>query len=255
MIHSCTSWPRALSGDRDYGFAQARPGLESWAARDETPLHRHADAYAALVLSGSYEEIGSNGRLQVSAGQVLLHRRFDAHFNRFGRTGARLLNLPLKADIGSPLAAVDDPDALARMAEIDRQGASELLPQLLRPAAVELSDWPDLLAQDLIADPAMRLDWWARERGFAPATISRGFRKVFGVSAVAFRAEVRAQRAFRQIVQANVSLAWVAADACFADQAHMSRAIKAMTGRPPGWWLRSNRFKNERRMPSQDARA
>jgi AraC-like DNA-binding protein len=250
MAPSFTHWPRAADGNPDHGFAHASPGLESWTASDATPLHRHADAYAAVVLSGGYEEIGSNGRFQVTAGQVLLHRRFDAHFNRFGRTGARLLNMPLKTDVEYPFATVDDPDAIARMGEIDRERASELLLQQLRPAAAPPRDWPDLLALDLIANPGTRLDEWARRRGLAPETVSRGFRKVFGVSPVAFRAEIRAQCAFTQILQANSSLAEVAADACFADQAHMSRAITAMTGRPPGWWLRSIRFKSQRSLPS-----
>jgi AraC-like DNA-binding protein len=189
-------------------------------------------------LSGGYEEVGSNGRFHVRAGDVLLHNRFDAHFNRFERSGARLLNLSLKAGIGSPVAHVDDPDAVARISEADPERASILLQQLMRPSTPQPEDWPDALAQDLIADPAIRLDWWARDRSLASATVSRGFRKVFGVSPVAFRAEVRAQRALRQIMHANVSLASTALDSCFADQAHMSRAIKAMTGRPPGWWAK-----------------
>jgi AraC-like DNA-binding protein len=201
-------------------------------------MHRHADAYAAIVLSGGYEEVGSNGRFHVGPGEVLLHHRFDAHFNRFERSGARLLNLPLRTPVTAPLGRIDDPDQLVRMVEIDANYASIVLERRMRPITPQLRDWPDILAQDLIADPAIRLDWWARDHGLAPATISRGFRKAFGVSAVAFRAEARTRRAFRQISHAKTSLALVAAEACFADQAHMSRAIKAMTGRSPGWWAK-----------------
>lgn len=189
-------------------------------------------------MSGGYEEVGSNGRFQVRAGDVLLHFRFDAHFNQFERSGAQLLNLPLKMSIRYPLARVDDPDAIASLAETDPEQASVLLHQRMYPLAQQLRDWPDSLAHDLIADPAIRLDWWARDHGLAPATVSRGFGKVFGVSPVAFRAEVRAQRALRQIADSDMSLASVAIDACFADQAHMSRAIKGMTGRSPGWWAK-----------------
>lgn len=228
------------SGAREQvrAFGTARPGVESWTADDHTPLHRHDDAYAALVLSGGYEEVGSNGRFRVRPGDVLLHYRFDAHFNRFERSRARLLNLPLKAPIGPPIARVDDPDAIARIAETDPTEASALLEQLMRPIGAMLHDWPDLLAQDIIADPGIKLDRWAGQHGLSPATISRGFKKAFGVSPVAFRAEVRALRAFRQIVQGKTSLASAAIDAFFADQAHMSRAIKSITGRQPGWWAK-----------------
>lgn len=234
MVGSRPSWPR--SGE--HALATARPGIESWTAHDRTPLHRHADGYAALVLSGGYAEVGSNGRFQVRAGEVLLHFPFDAHFNWFEQSGARLLNLPLQKDIGFSFGRVDDPDAVARVAETDAECASVLLLQLIRPLAPQLRDWPDILAQDLISDPGIRLDSWARERGLAPATVSRGFRKAFGVSPVAFRGEVRAQRALRQIVHDSTSLASAAADAYFADQAHMSRAIKAMTGHSPGFWAK-----------------
>ena len=40
------------------------------------------------------------------------------------------------------------------------------------PAA---GDWPDLLAQELLAAPDLRLEDWAARHGLAPATLSRGF--------------------------------------------------------------------------------
>jgi transcriptional regulator GlxA family with amidase domain len=40
-----------------------------------------------------------------------------------------------------------------------------------------------------------------------------------------------------------VPLARIAAEAGFADQAHMTRALGALTGRCPGHWRRSNKFK------------
>ncbi len=70
--------------------------------RGKTPRHRHASAYAALVLSGGYEECGTFGRYRVRPGQVLLHRRFDSHLNRFEPSGARLLNLPLAEEPAAP---------------------------------------------------------------------------------------------------------------------------------------------------------
>ena len=39
------------------------------------------------------------------------------------------------------------------------------------------------------------------------------------------------------------SLAAVAAQHGFADQAHMTRSVRAVTGLPPGAWRRSNPFK------------
>jgi hypothetical protein len=44
--------------------------------------HVHTRAYAALVLSGCYEEAGDSGRHRVQAGNVVLHEAFEAHLDR-----------------------------------------------------------------------------------------------------------------------------------------------------------------------------
>jgi hypothetical protein len=60
--------------------------------------HSHDQAYAALVFSGRYEEAGDHGRLQVEAGDVILHQCFEAHLDRFSGSAVRVLNLPLRID-------------------------------------------------------------------------------------------------------------------------------------------------------------
>jgi hypothetical protein len=80
------------------------------------PHHSHQKSYAALVLSGAYEEAGDQGRFYVEAGDVILHDCFEAHLNRFSPSGARVLNLPLppaytfKPSVGR----VEDMDLLVR---------------------------------------------------------------------------------------------------------------------------------------------
>ena len=83
----------------------------------------------------------------------------------------------------------------------------------------------------------------------AAATLSRGFRTIFATSPAAFRAESRAQSALALMAAGGSSLAEIAAVAGFADQSHMTRAVRALTGQPPGDWLRSNRFKTRRVEP------
>jgi AraC-like DNA-binding protein len=229
------------------GFVRVAEGAESWSGHERTPRHRHDRPYAALVLSGGYEESGSRGRFRVRPGQVLLHRAFDAHLNRFEALGARVLNLRLEDDPGYAIGTVAEPDGIVHLARSDPSTAAEMLCLQLRPAPIAARDWPDLLAADLAADPQMRLDHWARRRGLAAETLSRGFCKAFSISPAAFRAEARAHRAFAEIAGAALPLAAVAAAAGFADQAHMTRAIRALTGRPPGYWRRSSRLETGRR--------
>jgi AraC-like DNA-binding protein len=204
--------------------------------------HRHAHGYAALIVSGGYEECGSLGRYLVSVGQVLLHRPFDAHLDRFGRTGARILSLPLRSQPGYGVGHVADPDRIVRTAAKDPIAATELLVEQLEPVTPKQADWPDLLASDLIGDPALQLRVWAREHGLAQESLARGFRKVFAIAPAAFRAEARAHSAWGEIGSA-APLADIAASSGFADQAHMTRAIKELTGWAPGYWRRLNRFK------------
>src|SRR5690242_9852379 len=228
-------------------FAQISNGREDWERGARIPRHRHDRAYAAIVLSGSYEECGSRGRFRVSAGEVLLHGAFDAHRNCFHSTGAQILNLEIsELSMSAGIGRVEDPDAISRAAERDPAEASAQLQSQFRESQAATYDWQDTLARDLLADPGRRLDEWAREHKLSPETVSRGFGKVFDVTPVAFRLEARARRAFTMITTIDASLASIAAMTGFADQAHMSRAVHALTGASPGHWRRSIAFKTQR---------
>jgi AraC-like DNA-binding protein len=228
------------------GLTSIAQGSETWNARCSIPRHRHERAYAAVVLSGGYEESGSLGRYRVRSGHVLLHRAFDAHVDRFESSGARILNLLLDEPPAFGLGVVTDPDTIARVAEKDFPAAVEALHETMTSIAPQPADWPDLLASALLDDPRLRLERWAERHGLAAATLSRGFRGIFATSPAAFRAESRAQIALALITAGTSSLADIATVAGFADQSHMTRAVRALTGEPPGYWLRSSQFKTRR---------
>lgn len=197
--------------------------------------HRHAEGYVALVLSGGHVEAGDRGRLRVEAGQAVFHRAHESHQNEFFAAGARVLNLPLPAaGIGEVLGHVDDPDAIARLAERDPGRAAELLRRTFRPSSARLNDWPDLLAAALAADPNLGLAEWADRMGIAPQSLSRGFRRAFGTSPKRYRLELRAQHALHRLPGWQGTMAALAAETGFADQAHLTRALVDLTGLPPG---------------------
>ena len=108
---------------------------------------------------------------------------------------------------------------------------------------VDSFDWPDQLGFDLACNPKLRIAMWARLRGLADATVSRGFYMVYGVTPSAFRAHASAF-AWRQLITRRSSLTEIALEAGFSDQSHMTRAVRAITGqlRVPGDST-SNRFK------------
>ena len=207
--------------------------------------HTHAGAYAAVVLAGGYEETGNWGRFRVHAGDVLFHDAFDAHLNRFEARGATILNLALTGHAsGFRAGRVYDADAVARAAERDPQVAVHVLTAQLREMRPVVDDWADLLATEIARDPNCRLDRWADAHGIAPETVSRGFARAYGITPATFRAEIRARGAFRQIVHTMTSLVGIASVLGFSDQAHMTRAVRTLTGATPSHWRsRSNSFK------------
>lgn len=215
------------------------PVRQKLAPRQLIPRHRHESAYAALVLRGGYYEAGEAGRRQLGAGDVAIHDMFSNHQNAITSCGAVVLNL-LVSDLPAGFGRVADPDAVVRLAEAWPLEASRLLRATFSPGDDGAGDWPDLLARDLAAGSGVSLHDWARDHALAPETVSRGFRRAFGVTPKRFRYEAQARRAFRAVSVGKGSLVEAALDAGFADQSHMSRAIAELTGAPPGRWRRGS---------------
>lgn len=205
------------------------------------PRHRHAEGYAAVVIAGAYEEAGDAGRRRVVAGDVVVHQAWEAHLNRTPSKGAQVLNLPLPACALSAFGRIDDVDGLIRTATRDAAEATGLLAQAFQPLAPGRADWPDLLAAALARGDATPLADWALALNVSPEHLSRGFGKVFGVTPQRYRLEARARAAVADIA-GPAPLAEVAAAHGFADQAHMTRSVRALTGCAPGS-LRSIPFK------------
>jgi len=222
-------------------FVPITSGRELWAGHSSLRRHRHERGYACIVLAGSYEEAGDCGRHRVRAGDVICHNPFDAHCDHMSAAGAVTLNITLSdwSEFPADLCRVPDPDAIVRVAERDAEAARALLLASLQPVRCAALDWPDLLADDMRRHPHLCLSDWAEERGLAPATVSRGFRRVYDVSCAAFRAQLRGRRAWRALVHGVQPLSVIAQESGFADQAHMTRSVYALTGRLPSHWRRA----------------
>jgi AraC-like DNA-binding protein len=200
---------------------------------EHLPRHRHAEGYVALVLTGGYVEAGDRGRFHVAAGDAVIHGPYESHQNRFSQGGATVINLPLADKFLATVGCVDDPDSVVRLAERDPRHAAHLLATMFRPLARHAEDWPDLLAASLASSADISLTAWADFFGIAPQSLSRGFRRVYGVSPKTYRADQRTLRAVRALPQWCGTLAQFAAEMGFADQSHMIRSVRTLTGRPP----------------------
>lgn len=233
-------------------FRGVTPGIETLRDTFSLPRHRHLRAYATVVLGGSFEEAGYAGRIRATAGDVLIHPLLDCHANRKVTAGLKLIRLewPDRGAIAAGLYRLDEIDDVARAAERDVREASALLRQLLfkrrRPSPGQRTDWPDLLLRDLVSDTRTEIGSWAETSGLARATVSRGFAAAYGITASTMRAELRARSAWLRITNEPASFSAIAADTGFADQAHMTRWIRRVTGATPMFWRRQSRSRQER---------
>ena len=225
-------------------FRQITPGIETFPCNFSLPRHRHLRAYATVVLAGSFEESGYNGRIHATAGDVLIHPALDCHGNQMVSAGVKLIRLdwPDTSGMGG-LYHLDDVDEVARTAEKDVTEATHLLKRALRktcvPSPGKRNDWPDLLLADLAKNASTEIGIWAEVNGLARETVSRGFAAAYGTAPSILRAELRSRSAWLRITRGSECLCRIAAETGFADQAHMTRWIHRITGAPPAVWRRS----------------
>lgn len=216
----------------DCGGSTSIPRRTSHGAREFLPRHRHSEAFAAIVLGGDYVEAGDSGRHRVAPGDVIFHAAYENHLDHFGRSNVEVLVLPIVPTWDGPvLARLDDPDMIARLVERDpREAVAAMLTMIIEgPPLVD--DWPDLLAAELLRNPDLGLREWSSRQGIHPGSLSRGFRQQFGITPAEFRSIARTRRAMRHL--AALPLSEIAVASGFADQPHMNRAMKRVTGLSP----------------------
>lgn len=222
-------------------FRKIKPGIETLSYDFSLPRHRHLHPYATVVLAGTFLESGYNGRIQATAGDVLIHSALDCHENQMVSAGVKLIRLDWADDSGmGGLYRLDIVDELAKAAEKDVIEATHLLKRAFcekgQPSNGQKNDWPDVLLADLANNSSTEIGLWAEANGLARETVSRGFAAAYGIAPSVLRAELRARSAWLRITRGPEGLSRIAVDTGFADQAHMTRWIHRITGAPPAVW-------------------
>ena len=226
-----------MSVQHCYEFRSVIAGVETLSPGASMARHHHNEGYATVLLAGSLTEVSFAGRMCAEAGDVLLHGRFDCHLDKGGMKGPlQILRLPWPHDTIEGQFRVRDPDALARLAEIDPERASARLHEELHPVAARERYWVDELAEALRNGSELPLQEWAETRGLRPTTLSSVFHREFGVYPKRFRLESRTRLAWREIVRSTASLTEIALNLGFSDLPHLSRSIHVFTGRSPRDW-------------------
>ena len=244
----------------------ARFGVEP---RTRLRAHEHPSVHVCVVLDGGFVEREADGWRDVGPGTLRISGA-ARHDIDFGAAGARCLMIEAEPDAATALSALararflpadgwlallirrieaaDLPGDPARDLVLDGL-STELLAQLERRVGGRDGPPPAWLrrvrelVEDLSGDVSVaRL---AGEAGVHRVQLARQFRAHFGVPVTAYARRIRIRTAQRLLLTTDTPIAQVAADAGFADQAHLTRVLRATLGDTPGRIRRSglHRFK------------
>lgn len=216
--------------------------LSHYAAGEECRAHRHIQAQRSLLLAGSYVEDSEAGRREVQCRTLSIKPAGFEHEDEFGRAGALILSVVHEADDGGvrdynlsswpkflPPRAMTIEERFGQASSVSPCQDTKL--SLRRPSLAP--PWLTEARQHLLDHPQVAITALARTLRKHPVHLARQFRTTFGETPSEVRQHDRTARAIDQIVRSSRTLSDIAFDVGFSDQAHMTRALKAMTGWTP----------------------
>ena len=244
-------------GGVTFSETEHRPG-------SRLPAHAHASAYFCLVRRGGFRERWRHGTADSRAGDVLFRAAGEEHDDVFGSEGARCFNVALDGSVldglepAAPRVLAGGRRVRALLAqlcrEVARRGASPLvaeglvyqaLGEALQRGAPGGRDWLERVRETIDAhfDRPLSVGALAHEVGVHPAHLSRAFHRRFGTPVLAYIREARVRAAGQLLRRPDVALAEVAARTGFADQSHLTRVFKRLTGLTPARYRRSRTWR------------
>jgi AraC family transcriptional regulator len=222
------------------------------------PPHRHAAGSITLVLRGVIRETAGGAEETGSALSLVVKPPDVRHADLVGPGGADTLQVALPVSTLDPVGAPDPfgpgwrwlhAHAAARAmlsllglyqagrAAAAQEGVVEVLAALPTDGPVwrEPPGWVRLareaLDDQVLAGPTV-MDL-ARAVGAHPVSLSRAFRRHFGVTVTAYRRRERLRRAAAAIGASDAHLSRIAQDAGYADHPQLCREFRRATGVPP----------------------
>jgi AraC family transcriptional regulator len=229
--------------------------------------HTHAAPFLAMIIRGGYVETSGRFAAKLRAFEGEVHPEGMDHADEVlvprthcllvevagnaGRSaadavdGARL-TAPVAMSssavtVGAELfAAMHAGDAVEPLAI--ECALAELIGEIVVARSVRAKGTPPWIArvralqEDEFARP-LRLAEVARAVDLHPVYVSRKFREVTGAGLAATLRRVRVARALASLAT-GAPIARVALSCGFADQSHLTKAVRRVTGRTPGGWRR-----------------
>lgn len=205
--------------------------------------HCHQGPHLSLVIAGSFHEQSRGAEQSPTAGCFAVRSTEFEHQVRFGQRGALVLSMNLSLEQFSLAEAQyglwgKAPASLVRNVMIEALGAATA-------NEVEESVWdalaglPDrdgrrpsqwlLSAREALVEDGATISAIACRAGVHRVHFSRAFTRAFGLPPSAYRRNMRALRAAAAAMN-GAPAARSAYECGFADQSHMARAIRQVTG-------------------------
>lgn len=225
------------------------------------PAHAHERAYVAFVLQGCFQELCGRESIECTAGTVLLHPAEEIHADAFTSRGGRVFSVELDLAEGGELGRVYPGRQVIRGGPVFRLGLGlclrlaggdgladlhvEEFAHSLGAELCHLRRLPDRMARSAwmgrakdflhahFAEP-LSLAAIARNAGVHPVHLARQFRRTHGCTVGDFIRSLRVQRALELLLDSEQPISRIAADCGFADQSHLTRRLKSLTGASPG---------------------
>jgi AraC family transcriptional regulator len=228
------------------------------------PRHEHELTYFSLLLDGAYTEIVGRRLFRYRPGSVGFHPAGLSHRDEIGTCGGRFFCIELD---GLWLERARELELRVRDSPEIYEGEVAMLALRLHhemrlhddcaPLAVEglALDMLAALARELSPFPSTRPPAWllrvkerlhdeirprpalsdlALDASVHPVYLARAFRRFERCSVGEYARRLRVEKACCAILKGDRSLAEIALEAGFADQAHFTRVFKRLVGVPPG---------------------
>jgi AraC family transcriptional regulator len=235
--------------------------LEHTAPR-RLPLHTHQAPYYSMLLRGLYRESLRRGEIEYRPLSLVFHPAETSHTDEIGPRGglfftieldeAFLKDLAAAGGSSTPLVSQQDPAPSWAALRLYRQSVTrsltalsleesltEIVAHTLGTRTVEESMAPRWLARVIEVIHArfterVTLEELSREADVHPVHLSRVFKARMGTSITAYVHQLRIECAARLMAERRCSsLAEMAQRTGFADQSHLCRVFKRITGSTP----------------------
>jgi AraC family transcriptional regulator len=222
------------------------------------PPHAHEEAQMTILLAGAIRETVGGREEFGTPLSVAVKPPGVRHADEVGPAGARTLQIAFPVDDGGAAPRVwrwihagpGIATMLSLAAAVQRRGE---LPSSLEDAvwdavgSIPADGPPRPGAGAEIRRIRERIDdepegatvaALARQAGLHPASLTRAFRRSFGVSVVAYRTGRRFRRAAQAIAAGGEDLTRIALDSGYADHAHLTRDFRRRSGLAPSEYRR-----------------